>query len=150
MYEGKNGETYGGLEESILACLLISPQYMESLIVDERHFKKYSYILTFFKEFYLEYHNLDITIMFSVVKDSSQIQLLDAITYLSEIFVIPTHCMEYQKRLLDMYVKSKKEDWLRKKIYEKATMLFVGRMSLNSFNEAVNKLYEKADSIEWK
>ena len=150
MYHGKNDETYGEMEESILACILIDPTLIEKLRVDERHFKKFDYILTFFKSFYEKYNNLDISIMFTIVKNSSEMTLMDAITYLLDIFVLPSHFEEYQDRLIDIYKKSKKEEWLRKKIYEKATKLYVGKITVKQFNNEIKRLYEQAEKIEWK
>lgn len=150
MYKGQNNETYGEIEESILACILLEPTLIEKLRVDERYFRKFDYILTFFKEFYAKYHNLDITIMFSIIKSTSEMTMLDAITYLLDIFVIPTHFEEYQNRLIEIHRKNKKEEWLRKKIYEKATKLYVGSINVDMFNKDIKKLYEYADKIEWK
>lgn len=141
---------YADLEDSILASLLVCPEYMESLIVEERHFKKFGYILTFFKEFYSQYKNLDLNLMWSVVKGDSQEKLLEAIEYLVGVFAMPTHCLDYQKRLLKIYAKDKKEDWLRKKIYLKATSLYLGNSTLEEFNNEVNRLYKKAEEIEWR
>lgn len=150
MYKGKNNEIYGDIEESLLACLLINPDLMSELKVEEKHFTKYGYIFTFFKEFYAKHRNLDITLMFSIVKSSSEMVLMDAITYLLEIFVIPTHFQEYQDKLIEKYCTSKKEEWLRKKIYEKATKLYVGSINLETFNFEIKKLYNQAEKIDWK
>ena len=150
MYNGKDDELYGGLEESILACLLLEPKYMNKLIVEEKHFKKFGYLYVFMKQFYQKYHNFDTTQMLAIVKGGSQLTLIDGITYLLSIFVVPTHFMEYQKQLIDMYGRSKKEEWLRKKVYEKAMKLYVGSMSLVEYNQEIAKLYKEADRIPWK
>lgn len=150
MYRGKNEETYGEMEENILACILLEPTLIEKLKVEEKHFRKFGYILTFFKTFYEKYHNLDISLMFSVIKSSSEMTMLDTITYLLDIFVITTHFDIYQKRLIEIYKKDKKEEWLRKKIYEKATKLYVGTINVETFNKEIEKLYEYAKKIEWK
>ena len=44
----------------------------------------------------------------------------------------------------------KKEEWLRKKIYEKATKLYVGKITVKQFNNEIKRLYEQAEKIEWK
>lgn len=150
MYKGKDNEVYGDLEESILACLLLNPNNMKKLIVEEKHFKKFGYLFVFMNEFYKKYHNFDTTLMLAVVKGNDELTILDAITYLLDIFVIPTHFMDYQNKLIDMYGRSKKEEWLRKKIYEKATRLYVGSISVEQYNEEIKRLYEHADRIPWR
>ena len=49
-----------------------------------------------------------------------------------------------------MYGRSKKEEWLRKRIYEKATRLYVGSISVEQYNEEIKRLYEHADRIPWR
>lgn len=150
MYRGKNDQLYGEMEETILACLLIEPSLMQRLRVEEKHFKKFGYILTFFQQFYAKHRNLDVSLMFSVVKGSSEMTLMDAITYLLDVFALPTHFEDYQDRLLAQYKFEKADEWLRKKIYEKATKLFVGDMTTKEFTNEVNKLIKQAEKIEWK
>lgn len=149
-YIGKNKEIYGDLEETVLACLLLEPTLMEQLIVEEKHFTKFGYILTFFKEFYAKHRNLDISLMLSIVKSSSEMTLMDLITYLADIVVLPSHFVDYQKQLIAQYSQSKKEDWLKKKIYEKATKLFMGSITIKQFNFEIKKLYEQAEKIDWR
>jgi hypothetical protein len=150
IYIGKNKEIYGDLEETILACLLIEPTLMEQLIVEEKHFKKFGYILTFFKEFYAKHRNLDISLMLSIVKSSSEMTLMDLITYLLDLVVIPPNFADYQKQLIAQYNQSKKEDWLKKKIYEKATKLLMGSITIKQFNFELKKLYDQAEKIDWR
>lgn len=150
MYRGKNDQLYGEMEETILACLLVEPSLMQRLRVEEKHFKKFGYILTFFQQFYAKHRNLDVSLMFSVVKGSSEMTLMDAITYLLDVFALPTHFEDYQDRLLAQYKFEKADEWLRKKIYEEATKLFVGDMTTKEFTNEVNKLIKRAEKIEWK
>ena len=150
IYYGKDGQEYADLEESVLACLLIEPKYMEQLLVEEKHFRKFGYVFTFLKEFYAKYKCFDITLMFSLVKGSSEMTLLDTISYLTEIFVIPTHCEKYQKQLIDFYYRTKKNEWIRKKVYEKSMSMYVGNISVERYRYEINRIYEKAEKIEWK
>lgn len=150
MYKGKNKEIYGELEETILSCLLIEPTLIDSLKVSEKHFEKFGYILTFFKEFYKKHQCLDITLMYSELKGSSQVQFMDLITYLTEIFVIPTHFEKYQNKLIEKYATGKKDKWLSGKIYDKATKLYMGSISVNEFYSELKKLNEYANKIDWR
>ena len=150
MYKGNNNEIYGDVEETILACLLLKPELINKLKVSEKDFTKFNSTLTFFKEFYAKYKNLDISIMFSVLKGNAEMQMLDMITYLSEIFVLPTHFNEYQERLLDRNAQTKKEKWLSGKIYEKATKMYMGNISLNDFYKEIESLKINANKIDWR
>lgn len=138
------------LEAYVLACLLIDPKLFNKLIVSEKHFKSYGYILTFFKEFYKRYKSLDIALMMTTVKDESHTQLSITLDYLMEVFVIPTHFDDYQKALITMAKTSAKEEWLRKKIYEKATELFIGNIDTDEFTREINSLYKNAERIKWE
>ena len=150
MYNGKDNELYGDLEETILACLLIEPELIKELKVEEKHFKKFNYVLTFFKEFYKKYKCLDISMMLSILKGTRQVQMLDVITYLTTIFVVPTRFIKYQDRLLDRYSRDKKEQWLSEKIYEKATRLYMGGMTLQEFYKELKRLNDYVKEKEWK
>ena len=150
VYYAKDGQEYGDLEESILACLLIEPKYMERLLVEEKHFRKFGYVFTFMKEFYAKYKCFDLTLMFSLVKSGSEMTLLDTISYLMEIFVIPTHCEKYQKQLIGFYYKTKKNEWIRKKIYEKTMSMYVGNIDVERYRDEIDRIYANAEKIEWK
>lgn len=143
-------EIYGDLEENILACLLIEPSYIDKLIVDEKHFRKFGYVLVFFKEIYSAYKCLDINLMFSSIKTDNEKKLVDIIEHLLSIFVVHTHCLEYQKKLLKIYSETKREEWLRKKIYEKATKFYIGKINLEEYQNEVNKMIIKSQNIEWR
>lgn len=140
MYKGKDNELYADLEETILACLLIKPELIEELKVEEKHFTKFGYVLTFFKKFYTKHRCLDISLMFSVLKGSSEMKLLDIITYLLDIFALPTHFEEYQRELITNFEKNKKKEWVVTKIYDKASDLYMGNMELDKFYEDLIKL----------
>lgn len=150
MYSGKNGELYGDLEETILACLLIDTNLFEHLKVEEKHFKKFAYVLTFFKGFYKKYKCMDITLMLSKLNGFNQMEMMDMVTYLSEIFVLPSHFEEYQNRLIERYKEDRKEKWLKDKIYEKATEMYMGNMSLSDFYKELKRLNENVKKIDWR
>jgi len=150
MYKGNDGELYGDIEETILACLLIEPKLVEKLRVNEEHFTKFEYVLTFFKRFYQKYHTLDITTMLSLLKGSNELRMMEIITYLVEVFALPTQFETYQDRLIERYGISKRDKWLSKKIYEKATDLYVGTISLDEFYKELKKITNYAKEREWK
>ena len=45
---------------------------------------------------------------------------------------------------------TKRNEWLIKKIYDKASNLLVGNIEINEFIRELKSLYRKADEIEWK
>ena len=61
------------LEFSILSCLLIKPELMENVILEDKHFKRTQRMWQFMKSFYKKFKTFDINLMYSICKDKWQI-----------------------------------------------------------------------------
>lgn len=140
---------YGDLEANVLACLLLKPKLMENLKVEEKHFKRFNDVFVFFQLFYKKYKTIDVGMMFNVVKSSSQYKLIETIEYLSDIFVTVSHFDNYEEQLLNEYRSSKKDNWLRKKIYDKTQEMYVGNISVDKYIQEILYLEKKAREIDW-
>ena len=133
------------LEKAILSCLLIKPELMEQLILEDKHFVKNQRMWQFMKAFYDKFKTFDIQLMASVCKDKWQvvnyiIMLLD--------YEVTTHNFEkYQKQLIQLYEETKKEKWIIEKIYELANNLYVRNIDLKEFELNKEKIYKDADKI---
>ena len=133
------------LEKAILSCLLIKPELMEQLILEDKHFVKNQRMWQFMKAFYNKFKTFDIQLMASVCKDKWQvvnyiIMLLD--------YEVTTHNFEkYQKQLIQLYEESKKEKWIIEKIYELVNNLYVRNIDLKEFELNKEKIYKDADKI---
>lgn len=133
------------LEKSILSCLLIKPELMEQLILEDKHFVKNQRMWQFMKAFYNKFKTFDIQLMASVCKDKWQI--VNYIIMLLDYEVVTCNFDKYQKQLIELYEESKKEKWIIDKIYELANNLYVRNIELKDFDYNLKKIYEDADKI---
>ena len=133
------------LEKSILSCLLIKPELMEQLILEDKHFVKNQRMWQFMKAFYNKFKTFDIQLMASVCKDKWQI--MNYIIMLLDYEVVTCNFDKYQKQLIELYEESKKEKWIIDKIYELANNLYVRNVDLQEFELNKEKIYEDANKI---
>lgn len=136
---------YNDLEMSILSCLLLRPKYMESLIIEDKHFIKHKKLWMFMKEFYNKFHNFDITLMCSINKNSYK--MINYIIMLLDVTPTPILCLEYQQQLIDLYNEEKKERYKIEKIYELANSLLVRNITTKEFGLKVNEVFKNANEI---
>lgn len=131
-----------------MACLFINPDLVKTLIVKEQHFRKYGYLLTFVKEVYKSRGTLDLALLDDYVnKKTSGLSIL--IDIVSNTFVIPNNFRLYENELIRLHNQEKKEKYLREKIYEEATKLYLGNISSKIFYKKIQELKERVDKIEW-
>lgn len=133
------------LEKSILSCLLIKPELMEQLILEDKHFVKNQRMWQFMKAFYNKFKTFDIQLMASVCKDKWQI--MNYIIILLDYEIVTCNFDKYQKQLIELYEKSKKEKWIIEKIYELVNNLYVRNIDLQEFELNKEKIYEDANKI---
>lgn len=133
------------LEKSVLSCLLIKPELMEQLILEDKHFVKNQRMWQFMKAFYNKFKTFDIQLMASVCKDKWQI--MNYIIMLLDYEIITCNFDKYQKQLIELYEESKKEKWIVDKIYELANNLLVRNINLEDFKNMLQKIYDDANKI---
>lgn len=112
------------IENNILSCILQNNKLIEELFIDidcmtEPYNKR---LILFFKEFYKENKNLDISLMINALKtDEEKNQFIDYCSYLITL-AIPnvTLFYEYQQELINQYrdnkIKFEIKDFIKKKI----------------------------------
>lgn len=137
---------YNDLELTILSCLLQRPKLMKQLKLEDKHFKKYKKIFVFMKAVYQKFGNFDLTLMTTVSKNKYQI--MDYIELLIDKEPAPSKFKQYQDLLIELYAQSKKEEYLKERIYELATNIYVGNVELKRFEEKLKMIYKTADLIE--
>lgn len=141
---------YGTIEESVLACLLIEPNYFKISKLESKHFKKYKFAFNFFQECYKIYGNLDINIMFSAIKGTSEKLLSDAIEKFLDIFVVPTHFRQYEELLIRQYSISRRDEFLKEAYNKQINLLNLGKIDVTEFKQNVEELYIKGDNYNWR
>ena len=133
------------LEFSILSCILLKPELMEKVILEDKHFKRTQRMWQFMKSFYAKFHTFDINLAYSVCK--SKYQIVEWMTLLLEIEPIPSMFEVYQKQLLELYNENEKDKYIIDKIFPLANDLLIRKISTNEFKEKVEEIYKNAERL---
>ena len=136
---------YYGLEASVLSCLILKPNLMNDLILEDKHFIKYQRIWQYMKSFYKKYSTFDLQIMFALCKD--KYSLIDYIKILVLNDVDVDNFNLYQQALLDEFNENKKERWIKNKIFVLTNELINQNISLKDFDLKYKKLYEDVNLL---
>lgn len=136
---------YNDLEISLLSCILIKPELMEEVVLDDKYFVKTKRIWLFMKSFYKKFGTFDLTLMCSVVKEKYQL-----VNYLEKILdVEPTPALfqKYQQQLIDLYNEKEKDKIIIEKTYELANELLLRNITPFEFKKQIDYLYENIDEV---
>lgn len=136
---------YYGLEASVLSCLILKPNLMNDLILEDKHFIKYQRIWQYMKSFYKKYSTFDLQLMFALCKD--KYSLIDYIKILVLNDVDVDNFNLYQQALLDEFNENKKERWIKNKIFVLTNELINQNISLKDFDLKYKKLYEDVNIL---
>lgn len=135
----------GDLELNVLSCILIKPDLMKEVKLEDKYFKKHQRTWQFIKACYKKFGTLDIQMMYAICKNKYHL-----IEYLVQIIDIePTYSNfnKYQDMLIQQYEESKKDKWIKEKIYVLANDLYVGNVKVNEFQNKVQEIYNGADKL---
>lgn len=133
------------LEYCVLSCILLKPELMEKVILEDKHFVKTQKIWQFMKSIYKHFHTISVDLAYSICKDKYQI--VEWLAFLLELEPTSELFETYQKQLLDLYNESDKEKWKKEKIYILANELLVGNINSKKFKEKMENIYQLADEI---
>ena len=133
------------LEVSIMSCLLLEPDLMKKIRVEDKHFKKHLGMWKFMKSFYNKFGGFDINLMHSVCKDKWHI--INYIELLACQDGFPCYFEEYQDRLIEKYNESEKDDYIIDKIYDLNMDLINRNIKVSEYKQKINEIYDKADKI---
>lgn len=139
----KKIENVKNLEYCILSCILINPELMEKVTLEDKYFARSNRMWQFMKAFYKKFKNFDINLMYSVCKDKYQI--IAMVEILLDYDAIPSNFEKYQKQLIELYNEENYEKMMINKIFEKANELYVRNININDFKEYIDKLYNKEE-----
>lgn len=141
-------KNYNDLELTILSCLLQKSELMEEVKLEDKHFKKYHQLWVFMKAVYEKFGDFDISIMATVSKN--KFKIMDYIELLIDKEPAPSRFNLYQDLLIELYNQSEKEKYIKERIYELATDLYVGNITNMQFKEKLKLIYQSAELIERK
>lgn len=130
---------YDNLELRIMSCLMIKPDLMKQIIVEDKHFRAYKRLWKFMKAFYKKFETFDCTLMYSVCKDKYQI--INYLQFLMDLEPTTKNFNKYQKQLIEQYEESEKDKFKIEKIYEWANELYVRNITTDKFKELIDNLY---------
>ena len=94
-------KNYEYLEKAVLNCFIIDPNLFKKTRLEGKHFKKYSRLFNFLKNFYNKFGTFDISLMGSVCSNPSE-----AIDYIADIIdttSVPGRFNLYETQLLKFY-----------------------------------------------
>ena len=133
------------LEMNIMSCLLLKPELMEKIILEDKHFVKHQRLWQFMKAFYKKFQTFDVQLMYSVCKDKWHI--VNYMVMLLDI-EITTHNFDlYQKQLIDLYEERKKDKFIIENVYRLANELYVRNISVEEFKKQTQKIYNDLEKI---
>lgn len=133
------------LELSILSCLVLEPELMDKLILEDKHFVKHQRLWQFMKSFYSKFKTFDVQLMASICKDKYHI--VSYIVMLADIEITTINFDKYQKQLIELYEESKKEKWLIEKVYDLANDLYVRKIKYEDFKNKLQEIESDAEKI---
>lgn len=134
-------ESYNNLELNILSCLLIKPDLMNELIIEDKHFVKHQRLWQFMKAFYKKFGTFDVQLMYSVCKDKWHI--VNYMQWLLELEPTYKNFNLYQQQLIALYKEDEKEKIKIDLIYQLANDLYLRNITLDSFKQKANEIIER-------
>lgn len=129
------------LELNILSCLLLKPELMKEIIVEDKHFVKHPRLWRYMKAFYKKFGTFDVQLMFAVSKDKWHI-----VNYMEMLVDIDTNISnfkKYEELLIELYNEDQAEKEKIELIYSYATDLYVRNINLEQFKEKIKNIIEE-------
>ena len=139
-------EKIKNMELNIMCCVLLRPELMDEIEIEDREFKNYKRLWKFLKTFYNKFKNFDIELMTTVCNDKYQI--IEYVQMILERQASTVNFKKYQQALLDLNHKNKLDIYFADKMYEYIFELSVGNISIDDFVDKVNELYEKVQTLK--
>lgn len=139
-------EKIKNMELNIMCCVLLRPELMDEIEIEDREFKNYKRLWKFLKTFYNKFKNFDIELMTTVCNDKYQI--IEYVQMILERQASTVNFKKYQQALLDLNHKNKLDIYFTDKMYEYIFELSVGNISIDDFVDKVNELYEKVQTLK--
>lgn len=131
-------DNIGDLELNVMSCLLIHPELMNKVILEDKHFGKYKRLWSFMKSFYNKFHTFDVQLMYSVCKDKWHI--VNYMQWMLELEPTAGNFDLYQQQIIEKYNQSEKEKIIKETILKLSNDLLVGNINTNDFKEKIFKV----------
>ena len=126
------------LELNVMSCLLIKPELMNEVILEDKHFIKHQRLWKFMKAFYKKFVTFDVQLMYSICKD--KFHIVHYMDWLLDLEPTANNFELYQKRLIEEYEESEIENQKINFIYDYANDLWVRKITLKEFKKKVDEL----------
>ena len=130
----------GDLELNIMSCLLLKPELMETMVLEDKHFVKHQRLWLFIKSCYKKFGTLDIHLMFNICKDKYKI--LDYLMLLLDLEVTSVNFKKYEKQLIEQYNEDITTKVKIDMIYKSANDLWTRNITLDQFKNRINEIME--------
>ena len=136
---------YNDLEMSIISCFIQRPELIKKIEGKEKYFIKHKKLILFLQAVYKKFGNYDLNILFEVCRE--EYKLLMYIECLAQLEPAPSNIDIYIKQLEELRIESEKEKWIREKIYSLASELYIKNITIQEFNDKLEKIYKNSDEI---
>lgn len=140
-------EEYSSLELDIMSCLLIKPELMKEVTLQDKHFVKHQRLWQFMKSFYDKFGTFDVQLMYSICKDKWHI--VNYIVMLLDREPTSLNFEKYQKRLIEMFEEAKNDKFMIDNIFKLANDLYVRKISVDDFKNKIDEMYKKIEKGEF-
>lgn len=136
---------YTDLEMSIISCFLQQADLIKKIEGKEEYFIKHKKLILFFEAVYKKFGCFDINLMCNACKN--EYKLMTYIELLVQYEPVPKNIDLYIQQLEELRIELKKEKWIREKIYSLASELYVKNITIEVFNEELDKIYSNAEKL---
>ena len=126
------------LELCILSCLLLKPELMQEIIVEDKHFVNHQKLWHYMKAFYKKFGTFDVQLMFAT--SNNKWYIVNFLETLLDIDVSVSNFKKYQDLLIELYNEEEGTKEKIELIYKYANDLYVRNINLNEFKEKINKV----------
>lgn len=136
---------YNDLEMSIISCFIQKPDLIKKIDGKEDYFIKHKKLILFLQAVYKKFGTFNLDLLFSVCKQ--EYKLLYYIEWLIQLEPVPNQIDLYIQELEELRIESKKNKWIREKIYSLSTELYIKNITIEEFNDKLKKIYEDSKKI---
>lgn len=139
-------DKYNDLEMNIISCFIQKPELILKINGKEDCFIKHKKLVLFLQAVYKKFGDFDLNLLFEVCKE--EYKLLMYVEWLAQLEPLPSNIDLYLKQLEELRKETKREKWIREKIYSLATEVYVKNITVKEFADELIRIYEDSERIK--
>lgn len=139
-------DKYSDLEMSIISCFIQKPELIEKIKDKEDYFIRHKKLILFLQAVYRKFGTFDLNLLFEVCKEEHK--LLMYVEWLAQLEPLPSNIDYYINELEELRKETKREKYIREKIYSLATDVYLKNMDVKTFADNLIRVYEDSERIK--